>query len=61
MRQVSFVIVYVVLGIVAQSLLFKTEANTWLEAWKTWPWLWLLYFAGSHFLVERLWTHKRED
>jgi len=56
MRQVAFIAMYVALGILVQSMLFKTESNTWIEAWTTWPGLWVVYFVVSHVVAERFGT-----
>jgi len=49
-----FVMLCLVVGIVMQAALFKNDSNTWIEAMKTWPALWVVYFGLSHVLTEHI-------
>lgn len=54
MQQLFFIILYIIVGFTMQALLFKTQSNTYLDALKTWPGLWVIYFLISHIIAEHL-------
>jgi len=56
--QLALIVLYVVIAFSMQMILFKTGENTWQEALQTHPWLYLVYFAIAHILIER-WARNR--
>jgi hypothetical protein len=60
LKQLTFVVAYVGIGVIFQIALFKTESNSWIDALFTKQWLWIIYFAISHFLVKRFIRRKNK-
>jgi hypothetical protein len=52
--QLIFILVFISLIVIFQTILFKTKENSWIDAIFTKQWLWLIYFWCSHILVERV-------
>jgi hypothetical protein len=42
-----------VMQIALHAWIFKTPQNDWIEAAKTWQWLWVLYASVSLGIAER--------
>ena len=53
-KQLFLLAVYLTLYVICQTLLFKSEANSWSAALLTKPWLSLIYFFAAHIVVERI-------
>jgi hypothetical protein len=54
LAQAFFVVITLLVGVSCQLIFFKSDDNSFLEALRAWPWLWLLYFAVGHVTAERL-------
>jgi uncharacterized membrane protein len=53
-KQCIFIALFLAIGFISQLLLFKTPANTLIQALLFRQWLWIIYFCMAHFMVERL-------
>jgi len=52
--QALLICVMLSVGLLCQFVLFKTDTNTYLDALRTWPWMWVAYFAVGHLVAERV-------
>jgi len=52
LKQLLVVAIFLLVTVVSQTALFKTNSNSWLDALFTKQWLWTVYFFVSHVLVE---------
>lgn len=51
LSQLLLIFVFLLITVICQIILFKTDENTFLEALLSRQWLWLLYFIISAFIV----------
>jgi len=58
-KQLIFIIICLAIGMAIQSLLFKNPTNGWMNAWMTYPALWIVYFLLSHVICERILRAKK--
>jgi len=53
-QQLMFISCFVVMTVLLQVILFKTDSIGWIDSLFVHPWLWIVYFVVSHVLVERI-------
>jgi hypothetical protein len=54
MKQLVLIVVYLLLGVVCQTLLFYPNSGSWAAALLHKPWLWVIYFLAAHPIAERI-------
>jgi hypothetical protein len=51
----------ILIGVIVQLLLFKSNGNTLIEALFSKPFLWFIYFFVAHFIGEKITSFFRNN